>query len=1695
MAIDPTKIKPITLDESGNPTEPTPVQVQPPAPAPAATSQPAETPATYNWPNLARQRVTGSRVIPPEVSAQMGGWTKRTGARGELGPAKPEVDVSFRDPSQRVDVVPTLKRLGVPWQTGDYVPPESWFDTNVPYSVNLGDGRIIQAADPQTYAALVYRLIRDKGAPEDPRIPKPTQNYTPDQIAANLDSGDILTAHRMMLENVRAGNVSEQQYEDFVNGKKTLWDLYEETDGQIGMVNNNPTPTKLQFISAQDYNEFANTRHAELTDSHLTYSEAHNEAVELADYLHQVMASKQTEFYKNFKNDILKYGLKATVKGLDVSEKGYYFPAFPDDFMTWDTIPDEWQLKDSKGVATFPAMLTRTPKILGDKLKKAQLEQETFITKQLPARYTAEISQGSWLNPAYTIRIKTPEGNYIQNDGSQINAELFKQHFTDSEMAGYKTWAAANPETYKAWMRTLSQKNPALAAAIIEKTYPEYTPEKTQAVIGALTAADPALDPLPGQIHKITETPQTPDAQPDIIAESQGIYMYPTPDKSQAIWTALTTFPEAKQVMARYLADVDIPDRVKGIALMLVPNAGTPAAMVSLLAWVDNVWNESYSSAFTQKPYEIWEPETDIGKGAKSLGPLLNPAYLITGDEVVLAKAGIKGLIPRIARMFLRGEERGAIEKVAKVGVEAAGVAAEVAMKDGETLATNEIIKAIAPDEFTAPPTPVEIKPGEPFDVHAQYDVQNGVPVKVETPKYKKAGPGEPIEYVDPITKKAYTRTDNKPPIAPAEPGTPVMNPGEVLGANVGESKGAGGLGQEVRGGPPKDTGLPSGTPGTEGVKPPVQEVKPPSELDVKIDDARSKLKESWDAFKQTGITANPEESARKQAEFYQNLVDLAGLYLQKGYRTAAEFAAELGVKLDDAVHHAWNEASGKSPIRGYENLPPSAKQALENIVVPDQQPLKEGFAGNIRLEKYPEDVRPIIQEWSDAHPGQVAAARRGIIPDVQVQEEGRRLLEEVGSGFSKKTEKWKAGQAWNAEDITALRGALNSKSAEVLDISKAITEGGDNTKDMLRLVQALEEHTALQRTVTGVTAEAGRSLRAFRQEAFDSLTANNVQRMEKLLSIIGDKAKVAKVAKMLSTLDTADPYAVNSFIRAVMNPHLNDYLLELYYNSILSNPKTHIVNAGSNTLNMIAAPIERTYIAGVESVLAPLQGRPRERFFGEAAHDIFGAVRGIQEGARAGWGVITKGASPEAMAKWDMKPRQAFTGKLGAAINQPSRWLEAADQMGKAINRSAALRAEAYRAASIEKLKGQAFLDRLNDLTMNPTEDLLKRANKVAEYRLFRQDPDKFMQFLMTGRDLKTPDITVAGKTFHGLQGGKFVFPFIRTPGNLLKFGLERSPFGILDPRIVNKLASKSPEASEQIGKWLLGLTTATALYLYAKDGLITGEPPQSPGEKDLFYRQGKQPYSIRIGDKWVSYQRAEPFNQTLTQIAALVNGIENKKNGDELAKIAGDTMVTITKNFVSQTYLENIGSIFSAIEDPEHAGTYFIQSLASGFVPMSGALRGAAQLMDTTVRKPTNIVESIEAGLPGLSQNVPAKIDVFGQEVKRQSPALLPINITDVKTTELDQVLKEAGVAPGFVGNSISVGPNMGSIKLTDQEHYDYQIFAGKILKEALDRAIEKGVRDTDALESEVTQARADARKQYLQILQDKGRQPEKD
>lgn len=699
-----------------------------------------------------------------------------------------------------------------------------------------------------------------------------------------------------------------------------------------------------------------------------------------------------------------------------------------------------------------------------------------------------------------------------------------------------------------------------------------------------------------------------------------------------------------------------------------------------------------------------------------------------------------------------------------------------------------------------------------------------------------------------------------------------------------------------------------------------------------------------------------------------------------------------------------------------------------------------EEFAANIRLSKYPEDVRSTIKEWAGANPEQVQMARRGVRPDAQVLADARTLTEEMGGDFAQLQRRWKPGEAWNAEEVLAIRGTLRAKTGAVMEAAKVVqTEG--SAASHAKLLVALEEQARVQGVVHGVTAEAGRALRSFRQEAFEPATASNAQKMEELLRRVGigksrfgytTKEVLGEIAGDLAALDVDNPVAVNDFIRNVVKPGRGDYINELYINSLLSGPKTHIINAISNTINTLMSPLERGVAAGVESVLAPLQRRAPERFFAEVPADVFGAFSGIQEGSRTALYTLRNGISPGQASKWEFQ-RTAFRGKLGRIIRAPTTTLEAADNLNYSINYRAALNALALRRARGAGLRGQPVAERMADLLANPPADLLRSAAETAEYRLFRNDPGAFANWIMQGRE-RFPIL-------------RFVIPFIKTPANLLKYGLARSPAGFFNPSLRRNLMAKNPEAADQIARAMIGSVLAASVAVLFGQGKITGQVPKDAAARDRFYREGKMAYSVRIGDQWVQYQRLEAFNQPLSQVATVVDAINARdKTANEKVAVAIQTLV---QNLGSQNYMAGLNNVVQAIEDPDRYGSNFLSRFAASAVPHSSLLRSGAQVADPTFRRPRTFTETLAAGLPGASKTVPPIITAFGEESQRGlTRALSPIQVSPAQQSRVDAGLERLGMEVGFVGKTIK------GVELTREEQEEYQRLAGQETYKALDR-----------------------------------------
>ncbi|HET6315558.1 MAG TPA: hypothetical protein VFG86_03800, partial [Chloroflexota bacterium] len=406
--------------------------------------------------------------------------------------------------------------------------------------------------------------------------------------------------------------------------------------------------------------------------------------------------------------------------------------------------------------------------------------------------------------------------------------------------------------------------------------------------------------------------------------------------------------------------------------------------------------------------------------------------------------------------------------------------------------------------------------------------------------------------------------------------------------------------------------------------------------------------------------------------------------------------------------------------------------------------------------------------------------------------------------------------------------------------------------------------------------------------------------------------------------------------------PSLTDKLQQAWYAGILSNPLTHIRNVAGNAGALAYGPLESGAAATIEA-LSTLGGirRPRERFFGEVPAEIAGTAAALPGALRDAYEVLRRGPTAANLRSGQV-PREAFSGRLAdLTVNVPGRSLGAGDTLFGSLNEGASIYKEAYRIASQEGLRGGELADRVVDLIQRPTENMLKNAAGERAYRTFQQ-PSEVVEKLTEARN--------------AIPGAVGVVPFIKTPYNIAKYVLERSPAGLVkmatDPR-------GGGAASDRLGRMAVGTATMGYFYNLAQQGLVTGAPPKSDAERDAWKRMGKTPYSVKIGDTWHSYSSLQPLSGLLAAGAAASDAVQNGEDADAQTLLL-TSGIALGRSLVDSQWTTGLSDFLDLLNDPQTRDpetalaslNRFGQRQVGSLVP--AIVRGIAQASDPTVRKP---------------------------------------------------------------------------------------------------------------------------------------------
>lgn len=633
---------------------------------------------------------------------------------------------------------------------------------------------------------------------------------------------------------------------------------------------------------------------------------------------------------------------------------------------------------------------------------------------------------------------------------------------------------------------------------------------------------------------------------------------------------------------------------------------------------------------------------------------------------------------------------------------------------------------------------------------------------------------------------------------------------------------------------------------------------------------------------------------------------------------------------------------------------------------------------------------------------------------------------------------------------------------------------GRDEAKQFAESLQASRNFLRSEQSQIGITpkfleqleivssnaADAGRRLQSF------NIGAEDITIKEKVLKdILRIGADAKEVLEAGNKVDWNDAKQITDFYRKFKPATLAEKLDEYRYTNMLSSPNTQINNSFSNLLQTaVLAPIEKSIRGAVSFAEARLTGKEQEYF----ARQGVDYARGYWKALPEAWDNVKKEMSGiSTLTKPDVDLIPTSNSRLRQIYTTPLRMLQASDQFFRTL----------VKGGEIESLKTQGITG----------AKASKIAEQQADYRTFRQqfDPDgklgqnKVLQIWDKWNSVVS--------NLRNAPGGKYLVPFLQTPTNILKQGVEYSPLGF-------STVIGSREPLTQLSKAIVGSAVFTGAYALADSGLTTWDTPTNSNERAEFYAAGLQPYSVKIGDKWVSYSKLGPLAYPIAMASALKWSKDNGADEDTLATM-GKTMAGTLGFFADQSYVRGIGDMIDAFRGDEYKQSRALSNIPAQMIPYRSFMGWVARLVDPVYRKtsggtiPEQIGKSLISQVPFASKSLEAYQTPFGTDSERQFPeinAVSPFSISQEKPKELEyynarNTVRQDNKKVDKILKDIESGKQVDTSKvMTDQvvaltkkkieagiEVTDQELetaYLDKVIKMPSSNRYEKGMRDSD-------------------------------
>jgi len=743
--------------------------------------------------------------------------------------------------------------------------------------------------------------------------------------------------------------------------------------------------------------------------------------------------------------------------------------------------------------------------------------------------------------------------------------------------------------------------------------------------------------------------------------------------------------------------------------------------------------------------------------------------------------------------------------------------------------------------------------------------------------------------------------------------------------------------------------------------------------------------------------------------------------------------------------------------------------------------------AGNIRQDTLnaPDDIFKAAQDAAAAN-GNFMPARRGKLSLA----EQKMLADDLGIDV---IDSWKVGDAFNSSEILYVRDAFIDAATVVRDSMAKASETG-NPADVAAFAKARARLIMIQEVLSGVTAEAGRALAAFRnvQMYRDARALSDFLRDTQGMDLF-QMMEMAERGKGLK-----DTHQLSKFLQDSLKPDFSQRMIYYYVNALISGPLTHLRYSIGNAINAVARPLAVIPIAAAQGAVREALGfEVKDRvYLGEAGAQLHAMFKGAQDGIRAGAEALRTGQSPllpgekvrggfnysnnpiiqnwaykkavaeglegeklqarmsELMKKPDFTAPEAL---LGEAVSYPGRSVSAIHSFFKSLRYEQNIAGLAYRTATKERLTGNAFDRRVAELTQRPTVEMMAEVTKNQPDLLppgLRENindatNDALKELYMRQTDYGTAMYHLAAAV-NMTPAAKVIMPFLKIGTEIINEAIEYSPAELVrtaySQEARQNLFGAGAKSDIARGKVIFGTALMGATSLGVLSGIITGDGPSNPRERENWLKLHK-PNHITVGNISIPYQGLGHLGMVM-RFAANVTDTVSGWDEKEGSQIAGEFFHDITRSVLDESWMRGAHDMMEAMYDEKGpTAARFIRSFATNWLPYSVGLSQVARAIDPYQRKVDDlgsenlwgILDAAQQKIPLLSMQLLPRRDSYGEPMDNSVGKYR----NDPTTLMLDDLQTGIGYLP----------KKIAGVGLDEHQYDDYQRIAGRYTKALLD------------------------------------------